>query len=136
MALVVFVVVTQKLEERVYPFSAFPMYSNPDDWDDYIYLTDAAGEPVGITPHTGLSASKMNKIFNNKMKEVGLRSSAQRHAAQPDLEAKAAADVLRTARQLAKRRNRPLPQLVRLMRVIVERHGQQLTETTHLVAEG
>jgi hypothetical protein len=136
MALVVFVVATQKFEERVYPFSSFPMYSNPSAWDDYIYLTNANGEPLGIAPHTGLSASKLNKIFNNKMKEVGLRSSADRRAARPDLEAKAGADVLRTARSLAERRGRPLPMPVRLMRVIVERQGQQLTETAHLVIEG
>ncbi|MGI8602024.1 MAG: hypothetical protein ACR2OZ_03395 [Verrucomicrobiales bacterium] len=136
LALLAFVIITQALDEDAYPFSSFPMYSNPTVWDDFIYLTDASGEPLGITPHTGLSASKLNKIFNSKMKDVGLRSSASRHYANPELESKAGVYVIETARRLAERRRRPLPEPVRLMRVIIERHGNSLTEASHLVVEG
>ena len=136
MALPVFVVLTQRIEERCYPFSHFPMYSNPVEWDDYIYLTDASGAVIGTNHHTGLSASKLNKTFNRKMKNAGLRSSASRRSADPDLESKAGTDVLRWARQLAQRRNRPLPEPIRLMRVIIERRGNSLVETPHMVTEG
>jgi hypothetical protein len=136
MALPAFIVLTQELEERCYPFSHFPMYSNPVEWDDYIYLTDATGTVVGTNHHTGLSASKLNKTFNRKMKDAGLRSSASRRNADPVLESKAGAQVLEWARQLAERRKRPLPRPVRLMRVIIERRGDALVETPHMVAEG
>lgn len=136
MSLPAFVLLTQELEEKVYPFSHFPMYSNPADWDDYIYLTDAAGQVVPITHHTGLSAAKLNKILNNKMKEVGLKSSQDRREAVGGLEETAGRDVLERARRLAERRQRPLPRPVRLHRVIIERRGTELVETPHQVAEG
>ena len=39
MAVPLFIIISQQLGEKGYPFSNFPMYSNPSDWDDYIYLT-------------------------------------------------------------------------------------------------
>ena len=76
MALLLFIVLTQVAQERAYPLSNFPMYSNPSEWDDYLYLTDDKGAVLPIARHTGLSAAKMMKIFNNRMKTVGARAES------------------------------------------------------------
>ncbi len=137
MAVPLFIVVTQMLDEHWYPFSNFPMYSNPSDWEDYIFLADAQDSPIGIQPHVGISSAKLNKIFNNTMKEHGLRHSSVKRNAPPDIEAKVGDEVLLRARRWAENRERPLPQPTRLYRVIIERQPDgRLTERTHLVTEG
>lgn len=137
MAVPLFIVITQQLGEKGYPFSNFPMYSNPSEWDDYIYLTDAQDQPVGVQPHVGISSAKLNKVFNNTMKDHGLRQSAVKRNAPPEVEKKVGDEVLLKARRWAENRKRPLPQPTRLYRVIIERQSDgRLTERAHLVTEG
>ena len=137
MAVPLFIVITQKLEEKWYPFSNFPMYSNPSEWDDYIYLTDGQDRPIGVQPHAGVSSAKLNKVFNNTMKKHGLKQSEVKRNAPPDVEKKVGDEVLGVARGWAENRQRPLPQPTRLYRVIIERQPDgRLTERAHLVTEG
>jgi hypothetical protein len=137
MVLPLFILLTQELRESAYPFSNFPMYSNPADWDDYIYLTDGQDRPIGVQPHTGVSTAKLGKIFNHSLKAHGLRQSAQKRNAPPDIEAAVGREVLAKARGWAEGRRRPLPEPTRLYRVIVERQPDgTITERSHLVTEG
>jgi hypothetical protein len=46
-----------------YPFSNFPMYSSFSQHTYFLYLTDAAGEPIK-TRQLGLSSSALKKIFD------------------------------------------------------------------------
>jgi hypothetical protein len=136
-ALPIFLFVTQKARESAYPLSHFAMYSNPSDWDDYIYLTDAQNQPLAVQHATGVSVAKLGKVFNNSLKAHGLRQSAQKRDAPRDIEAAVGLEVLAKARRWSENRRRPLPQPTRLYRVIVERTGDGgLSERTHLVAEG
>lgn len=137
MAVPLFIVITQQLGEKGYPFSNFPMYSNPSDWEDYIYLTDGEDRPIGVQPHVGMSSAKLNKVFNNTMKNHGLKLSAVKRNAPPEVEKKVGDEVLQKARRWAENRKRPLPEPTRLYRVIIERQPDgRLTERTHRVTEG
>ena len=132
-----FIVITQKAKEKAYPFSNFPMYSNPSEWDDYIYLTDGQDQPLAVQPFTGVSTAKLGKIFNTEMKKHGLKQSIQKRNAPPDIEAAVGREVLTKARRWAENRRRPLPQPTRLYRVIVERTPNgELSEQGHFVTEG
>ncbi len=137
LAVPVFIFVTQKAGEKYYPLSNFPMYSNPSDWDDYVYLTDAEDKVLPIQWHTGLSCARLGKIFNTTMKKHGLKQSAVKRNAPPDVEAQVGQAVLADARSMAEKRQRPLPEKVRIHRVIIERQEDgRITERTHLVTEG
>ena len=136
MALLLFIVLTQVAQERAYPLSNFPMYSNPSEWDDYLYLTDDKGAVLPIARHTGLSAAKMMKIFNNRMKTVGLKRSEERKNPPKDKEAEVGAYVVRKAREIADKIGEPLPEKVRVIRVIIQRSGNTITETPRMVFEG
>ena len=48
-----------------YPFSNFPMYSSFSDETYFLYLTDAAGQPIATT-RLGLSSSTLKKIFDRQ----------------------------------------------------------------------
>lgn len=136
MAVPLFILITQELKEKWYPFSNFPMYSNPAEWDDYIYLTDSQDQPIGIQFHVGMSSAKLNKIFNTTMKEHGLKTSAVKRNAPPDVEGRVGAEVMAKARRWAENRKRPLPEGARLYRVIIERREGRLHERSHLVTQG
>ena len=53
-----------------FPFSHFPMYSNPSPNGDYYYLAQAGqsgeSEPLPVSDLTGLTASKIGKIYRDK----------------------------------------------------------------------
>ncbi|HEY2712446.1 MAG TPA: hypothetical protein VGI60_08025 [Chthoniobacterales bacterium] len=48
-----------------YPFSHFPMYSSFSNETYFLYLTDAAGQPIATT-RLGLSSSTLKKIFDRQ----------------------------------------------------------------------
>ncbi len=48
-----------------YPFSHFPMYSSFSNETYFLYLTDAAGQPIA-TSRFGLSSSTLKKIFDRQ----------------------------------------------------------------------
>ncbi len=48
-----------------YPFSHFPMYSSFSNETYFLYLTDAAGQPIA-TSRLGLSSSTLKKIFDRQ----------------------------------------------------------------------
>ncbi len=136
MGLALFIVLTQAAQERAYPLSNFPMYSNPSEWDDYLYMTDDKDAVLPISAHTSLSAAKMMKIFNNRMKTVGLKRSEERKNPPKDKEAEVGAYVVQKAREIATKNGTPLPEKVRVYRVIIQRTGDTITETPRLVFEG
>jgi hypothetical protein len=48
-----------------YPFSHFPMYSSFSNETYFLYLMDAAGQPIATT-RFGLSSSTLKKIFDRQ----------------------------------------------------------------------
>lgn len=60
-----------------YPLSTYPMYSHFEGRDYYVFLTDAAGEPVRCKDF-GLTAPKLKKRFKGILKEMGLKESKLR----------------------------------------------------------
>jgi hypothetical protein len=55
---------TQAIRDE-YPFSHYPMYSQPTDRDLYFqYLADANGKPIAALTHTGISPSQLGKKYS------------------------------------------------------------------------
>ncbi|MEM0897876.1 MAG: hypothetical protein AAGJ79_13445 [Verrucomicrobiota bacterium] len=66
--LLVLTVIGLAVEEQ-YPFSHYPMYSNFDGIDYFVFITDQNGEPLPCkVMHT--SAAKLKKRFNGKIKKA------------------------------------------------------------------
>ncbi len=53
--------------QEAFPFSHFPMYSNPSSEQDYYYLAEAENEagsqPLPVSQLTGLTSAKVGKIY-------------------------------------------------------------------------
>jgi hypothetical protein len=77
-----------------YPFSNFPMYSSFSQHTYYLYLTNAAGEPVA-TRQLGLSSSALKKIFDRARRKELERFEKSGSARVPLAEEAAAQSLLR-----------------------------------------
>ncbi len=53
-----------QLVREEYPFTHYPMYSRPAaEPNGYYYITDAGGDPLPVTWHTGMTPSRVGKQF-------------------------------------------------------------------------
>lgn len=71
-ALLVFVLISLKLGEN-YPFSNFPMYGNPGPDRPYFNIADGQGNDLPIATLTGVTTSKIGKIYRSKEQETAKR---------------------------------------------------------------
>jgi hypothetical protein len=67
-ALVLYCVVSVNLQEN-YPFSHFPMYSNPSAERPYYVLADGSGNPLPIATLTGITCPKVGKLYRTECQE-------------------------------------------------------------------
>jgi hypothetical protein len=125
-------------QAEFYPFSSFPMYSKFSANPSYLYLTDAAGEPVACQPHLGVRASEIKKIYDKEVRIVGRRENTSISKLAQPLKEEAGLATLRVLRNnVAKERidadgTGPL----RLQEVIIRRGKDgKIEETTTFVGE-
>ena len=72
----------KRVKGEWYPLSTYPMYSNFSGRDYYLYLADAAGEPVPCMDF-GISAPKLKKKFKALLKAADLKESELRERRLP-----------------------------------------------------
>ena len=128
MVLPALILFTQIIGE-FYPFSHFPMYSNPSDQpSDYIFVVDAAnrtedGEyiPVSMEDVFGVRAAKAKKIFISRLKDYAKDRGVEREDLTPEQTAEVAATLLEYLRGRAKaiRKTEQLPARLALVRGVI-----------------
>lgn len=131
----VYIVLSMILKEN-YPFSHFPMYSNPSTKPlSYFYLADGEGDPVRLLYHTGLTPSRLTKRLGNEKTKYEKKGGLS----EEEIVAKAGIDVLTFIRKLnAKRiKSRPLPEKIQLvqMRISLDGSDEGFSEERIYVAE-
>ncbi len=90
-----------------YPFTNYPMYSNPGPGPiSYYYLADSTGTPIPVSSHCGITSPRMKRLYERKV--------AQLRRSRPDLRAEEVHrivldEVFPFLRGSANRRHRPLP---------------------------
>lgn len=136
---VAYIAVSMVLKEN-YPFSHFPMYSDPSSKPlSYSYIADgtgkdgALGEPLPLLYHTGLSPSKIDKRFGHHRGEFEDDDSLS----QAQIDSRAAAKVLDYIRKRnePRRPKRALPETVQYVRVRITHGDDVFIETPAVVAE-
>jgi hypothetical protein len=129
-----FVLLTQWSGE-CYPLSPFPMYSNPEPHEDYVYLTDGTDTVVAVQPLCGLTASQLSKTYRKKIKELCATAKVDKKSPPPAIITAAVADTLAKVQERAAIRRKTLPARLRFVEVIIRLDQGQLTETTQLLGE-
>jgi hypothetical protein len=121
--LLVYLVLTQVLRES-YPFSHYPMYSRPTSRPlKFQFLADGAGAPLPVAWHTGITPSKVGKMYGDRKEKF-------------ETEREAALDVLAYLRkQNSRRKGRALPERIQLFETEIGLKAGGFSESNRLLAE-
>jgi hypothetical protein len=131
------VALTQWLGDTFYPFSNFAMYSRLGDEATYVYLADAAGDPISTIRHTSLSAAKVNKMYHSALKDVCQRQRIRLTKATPEARQQAVAQVMAELRKINIETARPpLPGQVTVVEVLIALKNGALTQTPVVAGKG
>lgn len=61
---------TDRERYEFYPFSHFPMYSDFDERDYYVYVTDRDDQPIATETVAAVRSTKLKKIFNAELSRI------------------------------------------------------------------
>jgi hypothetical protein len=131
----VLVVFSYQVKE-FYPFTHIPMYSDPEARAPYMFLADSDGHAIGVRAHCGVTNPKMRKMYHGRLKHYCRNCGIDPDSAAPEIERVIALEVIAFLREQAIKRNRPLPENVRLMNAVVIPAEDGFAETKSLLAQG
>ncbi len=119
-----------------YPFSHFPMYSSFSNHTYFLYLTNAAGQPIS-TVRFGLSSSTLKKIFDRQWREELHRFKNAGRARVPLAEEAAAKSLLHYLDGLATHQSEAKKLLpgVKVQHVLIRQEGNALVLDRHTLAQ-
>jgi hypothetical protein len=112
-------------EDDFYPLSFFPMYSDPDESENYLYVatweTDPAKhEAIPIHTFTGLSAPKIKKMAKSYTRGFAKELKKKDTTLTPAEISQINGVLLDEFRLVAKGKNRTLPDRIALVEVWIE----------------
>ena len=127
-------------EDKFYPLSHFPMYSDPDESENYFYLVtfrkkNDEPRPLRVRNLTGLSAPKVKKMWKPYSRdfadELGKKDTELTLVERAEI----GRVILGEMREMAANRGKELPERLGLVEVwIVADPEKGWTETTAIVA--
>lgn len=133
-ALLLFCVVSRSLEEN-YPFSHYPMYSDPSDTRPYFSVTDGQGNPIPIATKTGVTAPKIGKIYRKKADDRGKKLGVDDKKL-PHAEVQAIGmEMFHYLREEAAERKQTMPDKLQLRRTEISYENGQIVETSEIFAQ-
>lgn len=126
-------------EDDFYPLSHFPMYSDPDESENYLYVATWEGDPlqneaIPIHQFTGLSAPKVKKMWKSYSRDFADDLDKKDTELTEDELNAAATILLGEFKKVAEDRNLKLPEKLALMEVWIEATDEGgWTETPRLL---
>lgn len=132
--LVIYCGISLLLEEN-YPFSHYPMYSNPGADRSYYIVADAAGQPLPIADLTGITCPKVGKMYRKKAEELASRLKLSRSSLPPEQRQKVGEEIFAQLRLYAGQLNKTLPDKLVLQKVDVSLRDGKVTENPEVLAQ-
>lgn len=131
--LVVYCLISLILKEN-YPFSHYPMYSNPGADRSYYILADAEGQPIPIAELTGITCPKLGKMYRKKAEDLGKRSGLSSSNLPPAQRQKVGEEIFGQLRLYAKQLKKELPSRLALQKVEITYRDGKVAETPETLA--
>lgn len=131
--LALYCAVSLLLEEN-YPFSHYPMYSNPGADRSYYIVADAAGQPIPIADLTGITCPKVGKMYRKKAQEAGKPLKLNSSSLPPDLQQKVGEEIFAQLRQYARQLNKEMPAKLILQKIEISYRDGKVTENPEVLA--
>jgi hypothetical protein len=132
--MVVYCLISLWLKEN-YPFSHYPMYSNPVADRTYYVLSDAAdGKPLPVQTLSGITCPKIGKMFRTISTTLTKKSRPDVGELTAEQNLAVARKIFEQLRLYAKQMDQTLPAKLQLQRVHIEYRDGRVVETPELVA--
>ncbi len=133
-ALLIYCAISLLLEEN-YPFSHYPMYSNPGSDRSYYIVADADGQPIPIADLTGITCPKVGKMYRKKAGELASRLKLDRGSLPTEQQQKVGEEIFAQLRLYAKQLNKSLPDKLVLQKVDINLRDGKITENPKVLAQ-
>ena len=122
-----------------FPLSHFPMYSDPDESENYFYVatTNEAGErePIPVRALTSITAPKVKKMYKSWSRQRADEMDKSDRDLTPEERAEVGRELLTFLNRQALDRNREMPEPLHLIEVwIVYDNDTGFSETPETVA--
>lgn len=131
-ALLIYTFLSLELKEN-YPFSHYPMYSNPSDERHYYLITDGSGQPIPIQTLTGVTCPKIGKIFRKKAEELAKKHDVKAKDLSPEGVQEVCDEMFAQLRQEAEGRQQTLPDRLQLKKSFISYQDSKVVENVELI---
>lgn len=132
-ALVLYCLVSVQLQEN-YPFSHFPMYSNPSAERPYYMIADGDGQPLPIGTLTGITCPKVGKIYRTECQDLANKLKLNKDRLPPEHKQAIGEKMFAYLRAEASSHKHELPEKLQLIRMEISYQNGQIIETPEIIA--
>ena len=133
-ALAVYTMLSLYFKEN-YPFSNYPMYSNPSAERPYYTVADGDGNPLPIQAKTGITCPKIGKIYRKKSEELGKKIGLRAKELPPQQVQVIGMEIFAQLRREAAKLKQPMPAKLQLTRTIISYENGKIVESPQVIAQ-
>ncbi|HSJ04271.1 MAG TPA: hypothetical protein VK956_17525 [Verrucomicrobium sp.] len=116
-----------------YPFSNYPMYSNPSSERPYYTIADGEGKPIAVQKLTGVTCPKIGKIFRKKAEEEAKKHDIKAKDLPPGSVQKVCDEIFAQLRHEAAGKKQTPPAQLKLIKTYISFRDGQVVEETELI---
>ena len=132
--LVIYCILSVTIREN-FPFSNFPMYSNPSAERMYYTISEADGKGLPVATLTGITSPKIGKIYRKKADELSRKIKITPSNFTPDHMQSVGRDILTFLRHEAANKKQTLPDRLQLNRIWIGYLDGKVIETSSVIAK-
>lgn len=132
--LAIYTILSLVIKEN-YPFSNYPMYSNPSPERPYYTIADGDGKPLPIQTKTGITCPKIGKIYRKKAEELGEKLDVNAKELKPEQVQAIGMEIFTQLRTEAAKLKQPMPERLQLVRTYISYKDGKVIETPNVIAQ-
>ncbi len=131
--LLIYCVLSVMFKEN-FPFSNFPMYSNPSPERMYYALADGDGKILPVATLTGITSPKIGKIYRKIADERSRKIKVSPSKFTPEQVQAIGLQILKQLRHEAENKKQTLPAKLQIIKTYISYKDGQIVETSNTFA--
>lgn len=131
-ALAIYTILSLAIEEN-YPFSNYPMYSNPSTERPYYMVADGDGNAIPVQKLTGITCPKIGKIYRKKAEEAAKKADIKAKDLPPQAVQQICDEMFAQLRHEASGKGQTLPSQLKLIKSYISYRDGKVVEDVELI---
>ena len=132
--LIIYCILSVVIREN-FPFSNFPMYSNPSPERFYYTVSEADGKGLPIATLTGITSPKIGKIYRKKADELSKKIGVSPNKFTPEQIQGLGLEILTFLRHEAANKKQTLPAKLQINKIVISYQDGKIVETPSIFAK-